>query len=122
MESSWDSVGSAAVSLDGFKFLGKIYFPATVTASPFEAPPPISTSSGSGKKPRPSPGSNPPRCQVEGCDLDLSNAKLYYSKHKVCPTHSKSPKVIVAGLLLRFCQQCSRSLPTSFHASIKLTS
>lgn len=50
----------------------------------------------------------PPRCQVEGCNLDLSEAKAYYSRHKVCGTHSKTGTVIVAGLEQRFCQQCSR--------------
>ncbi|KAL3623781.1 Squamosa promoter-binding-like protein [Castilleja foliolosa] len=53
-------------------------------------------------------GSQPPRCQVEGCEVDLSDAKAYYCRHKVCGVHSKSPKVIVAGLEQRFCQQCSR--------------
>lgn len=57
----------------------------------------------------------PPRCQVEGCKLDLSDAKAYYSRHKVCGMHSKSPMVIVAGLEQRFCQQCSRSVCLSFH-------
>ncbi|PPS06078.1 hypothetical protein GOBAR_AA14566 [Gossypium barbadense] len=51
------------------------------------------------------------RCQVEGCNLDLSSAKDYHRKHRVCESHSKSPKVIIGGLELRFCQQCSR-----FHA------
>ncbi|KAL5055460.1 hypothetical protein RYX36_036142 [Vicia faba] len=51
------------------------------------------------------------RCQVEGCGLDLSSVKDYYRKHRVCETHSKSPKVVIAGLERRFCQQCSR-----FHA------
>ncbi|GJS17095.1 squamosa promoter-binding-like protein 9 [Tanacetum coccineum] len=53
-------------------------------------------------------GQQPPRCQVEGCNLDLSDAKTYYSRHKVCGVHSKTPKVIVNGLEQRFCQQCSR--------------
>ncbi|XP_009139002.1 squamosa promoter-binding protein-like 15 isoform X1 [Brassica rapa] len=48
------------------------------------------------------------RCQVEGCKMDLSNAKTYYSRHKVCGIHSKSSKVTVSGLHQRFCQQCSR--------------
>lgn len=48
------------------------------------------------------------RCQVEGCGLDLSSAKDYYRKHKVCESHSKSSKVVIAGLERRFCQQCSR--------------
>ncbi|KAF3780408.1 Squamosa promoter-binding-like protein 17 [Nymphaea thermarum] len=50
----------------------------------------------------------PPRCQVEGCKADLTGSKAYYCRHKVCGMHSKSPKVIVAGMEQRFCQQCSR--------------
>nr|KAJ0216186.1 hypothetical protein LSAT_V11C300113360 [Lactuca sativa] len=49
-----------------------------------------------------------PRCQVEGCNLDLSSAKEYHRKHRVCENHSKSLKVVVSGLERRFCQQCSR--------------
>ncbi|KAK1367454.1 squamosa promoter-binding-like protein 9 [Heracleum sosnowskyi] len=48
------------------------------------------------------------RCQVEGCNVDLSDAKSYYSRHKVCGKHSKSPMVVVSGIQQRFCQQCSR--------------
>nr|QMV47667.1 squamosa-binding protein-like 2 [Paeonia suffruticosa] len=48
------------------------------------------------------------RCQVEGCNLDLSSAKEYHQKHRICNIHSKCPKVIVGGLERRFCQQCSR--------------
>nr|CAN77427.1 hypothetical protein VITISV_001736 [Vitis vinifera] len=48
------------------------------------------------------------RCQVEGCNLDLSTAKDYHRKHRVCESHTKCPKVIVGGLERRFCQQCSR--------------
>ncbi|THU51963.1 hypothetical protein C4D60_Mb06t36620 [Musa balbisiana] len=47
-------------------------------------------------------------CQVEGCNIDLSTSKDYHRKHKVCESHSKSPKVVVAGQDRRFCQQCSR--------------
>ncbi|XP_038713341.1 squamosa promoter-binding-like protein 2 [Tripterygium wilfordii] len=49
-----------------------------------------------------------PRCQVEGCNLDLTSAKDYHRKHRICESHSKFPKVIVNGLERRFCQQCSR--------------
>ncbi|CAN8304132.1 unnamed protein product [Cochlearia groenlandica] len=49
-----------------------------------------------------------PRCQIDGCELDLSSAKDYHRKHRVCETHSKSSKVVVGGLERRFCQQCSR--------------
>ncbi|XP_050204736.1 squamosa promoter-binding-like protein 2 [Mercurialis annua] len=48
------------------------------------------------------------RCQVEGCNLELSLAKDYHRKHRVCEAHSKCPKVVIAGLERRFCQQCSR--------------
>ncbi|RRT71141.1 hypothetical protein B296_00019532 [Ensete ventricosum] len=51
----------------------------------------------------------PPRCQVDGCHVDLTGAKTYYCRHKVCGMHSKAPKVMVAGLEQRFCQQCSRT-------------
>ncbi|URE48970.1 Squamosa promoter-binding-like protein [Musa troglodytarum] len=51
-----------------------------------------------------------PYCQVEGCNIDLTTAKDYHRKHRVCESHSKSPKVIVAGKERRFCQQCSRLL------------
>lgn len=47
-------------------------------------------------------------CQVEGCNLDLSSAKGYHRKHRVCETHAKSPKVVICGVERRFCQQCSR--------------
>ncbi|CAN7049954.1 unnamed protein product [Brassica rapa subsp. trilocularis] len=49
-----------------------------------------------------------PRCQIDGCELDLSSAKDYHRKHRVCESHSKSPVVTVGGFERRFCQQCSR--------------
>ncbi|KAG7025960.1 Squamosa promoter-binding-like protein 8 [Cucurbita argyrosperma subsp. argyrosperma] len=48
------------------------------------------------------------RCQAEGCNADLSQAKQYHRRHKVCEFHSKASTVITAGLTQRFCQQCSR--------------
>lgn len=60
----------------------------------------------------PEPGStgssNSPRCQAEGCNADLSQAKHYHRRHKVCEFHSKAATVVAAGLTQRFCQQCSR--------------
>ncbi|KAM0933774.1 putative transcription factor SBP family [Dioscorea sansibarensis] len=50
----------------------------------------------------------PPKCQAEGCRSDLSLAKHYHRRHKVCEFHSKATIVIAAGLQQRFCQQCSR--------------
>ncbi|KAG5579967.1 hypothetical protein H5410_050594 [Solanum commersonii] len=51
---------------------------------------------------------NTPRCQAEGCNADLTHAKHYHRRHKVCEFHSKASTVIAAGLTQRFCQQCSR--------------
>ncbi|TVU14651.1 hypothetical protein EJB05_38133, partial [Eragrostis curvula] len=55
-------------------------------------------------------GHHPPRCQVDGCMADLSKAKRYHRRHRVCENHSKAPVVITAGAIMpqRFCQQCSR--------------
>lgn len=53
-------------------------------------------------------GTSSPCCAVEKCGTDLTDARRYHRRHKVCETHSKAPVVIVAGLRQRFCQQCSR--------------
>lgn len=53
-------------------------------------------------------GVSPPSCQAERCGADLTDAKRYHRRHKVCEFHSKAPVVTVAGLRQRFCQQCSR--------------
>ncbi|KAJ7955317.1 putative Squamosa promoter-binding protein [Quillaja saponaria] len=50
-------------------------------------------------------------CQVEDCRADLSDAKDYHRRHKVCDMHSKASKALVGSVMQRFCQQCSR-----FHA------
>ncbi|GMN20762.1 hypothetical protein TIFTF001_045378 [Ficus carica] len=47
-------------------------------------------------------------CQAEKCTADLSYAKQYHRRHKVCEHHSKAQVVLVSGLRQRFCQQCSR--------------
>ncbi|XP_073006419.1 squamosa promoter-binding-like protein 4 isoform X2 [Typha latifolia] len=53
-------------------------------------------------------GASPPCCQAEKCAVDLTEAKRYHRRHKVCEAHAKAAVVIVAGLRQRFCQQCSR--------------
>lgn len=61
------------------------------------------------KKPRAlAQASQTPRCQVEGCNKELTCAKDYHRRHKVCEVHSKTAKVTVNGIEQRFCQQCSR--------------
>lgn len=47
-------------------------------------------------------------CQVEDCGADLSKAKDYHRRHKVCEMHSKAAKALVGNVMQRFCQQCSR--------------
>lgn len=115
---------SSTESLDGLKFGQKIYFEdvsvaaTTTTQGAYKTSRVVSSPSSASKKGR--GGSlQPPRCQVEGCKVDLSGAKAYYSRHKVCTMHSKFPTVIVAGLEQRFCQQCSRS-PSSLSLSLYL--
>ncbi|KAI5082228.1 hypothetical protein GOP47_0001971 [Adiantum capillus-veneris] len=49
-----------------------------------------------------------PMCQAEGCTTDLTGAKDYHRRHKVCEWHSKASKAKVNNLEQRFCQQCSR--------------
>lgn len=49
-----------------------------------------------------------PGCQADSCPADLSEAKHYHRRHKICEIHAKAPVVLVAGLQQRFCQQCSR--------------
>ncbi|KAJ0096656.1 hypothetical protein Patl1_29236 [Pistacia atlantica] len=50
----------------------------------------------------------PKFCQADECECNLSNAKLYYQRHKVCEEHAKAPDVLVKNLSQRFCQQCSK--------------
>nr|AGI62060.1 SQUAMOSA promoter-binding-like 12 [Erycina pusilla] len=52
-----------------------------------------------------------PMCQVDDCKADLSSAKDYHRRHKVCEVHSKMAKALVAKQMQRFCQQCSRFHP-----------
>lgn len=90
--------------------LGKrMYFEDVCTGSASKKPSSSGVPLSCGKKCKPSSQNMlHPSCQVEGCGLDLSSAKNYHRKHRVCESHSKSPKVVIAGLERRFCQQCSR--------------
>ena len=60
-------------------------------------------------------GGNYPMCQVDDCKTDLSNAKDYHRRHKVCEVHSKMTKALVGKKMQRFCQQCSRCLDIMIH-------
>ncbi|CAI9777119.1 unnamed protein product [Fraxinus pennsylvanica] len=58
-------------------------------------------------------GASYPVCQVDNCKEDLSAAKDYHRRHKVCEVHSKASKALVGKQMQRFCQQCSRFHPLS---------
>ncbi|GAV89475.1 SBP domain-containing protein [Cephalotus follicularis] len=47
-------------------------------------------------------------CQADECGTDLSDAKIYHRRHKVCERHAKAAVVLFKGIRQRFCQQCSR--------------
>lgn len=49
-------------------------------------------------------------CQVDDCRADLTAAKDYHRRHKVCDIHSKAGRALVGNVMQRFCQQCSRSV------------
>jgi hypothetical protein len=49
-----------------------------------------------------------PMCQVDNCKENLTTAKDYHRRHKVCEVHSKATKALVGKQMQRFCQQCSR--------------
>ncbi|KAK1364871.1 Squamosa promoter-binding-like protein [Heracleum sosnowskyi] len=53
-------------------------------------------------------GSAQPCCQVQDCLSNMSIAKAYHRRHKVCEYHAKAPVVLISGVQQRFCQQCSR--------------
>ncbi|KAL5545483.1 hypothetical protein UlMin_005170 [Ulmus minor] len=107
--SSSSPPNSSSESLNGLKFGQKIYFEDVgIGAFPKSGGGSSSSSVATPPKKVRSSSVSAARCQVEGCKVDLSGAKAYYSRHKVCAMHSKSPKVMVAGLEQRFCQQCSR--------------
>ncbi|XP_010655441.1 squamosa promoter-binding protein 1 isoform X4 [Vitis vinifera] len=67
-------------------------------------------------------GSTPPSCQVDNCTADMSEAKRYHKRHRVCEHHAKAPVILIAGIQQRFCQQCSSGRRKSFSPSLHLRS
>ncbi|KAG6419147.1 hypothetical protein SASPL_121359 [Salvia splendens] len=53
-------------------------------------------------------GSTQRSCQAEDCTADMTDAKPYHRRHKVCEFHAKAAVVLLSGIRQRFCQQCSR--------------
>jgi SBP domain len=103
--------GSNSDSANCLKFGKKVYFAESSSSSSkphSSSPPPLAPPPATVGRRRKAAEAQPPRCQVEGCNVDLTGSKPYYCRHKVCGTHSKAPLVVVAGVEQRFCQQCSR--------------
>ena len=61
-----------------------------------------------------SSSSTPPSCQVDGCHADLSGARDYHKRHKVCEAHTRTSLVRIKNIEHRFCQQCSRLVSNFF--------
>ena len=47
------------------------------------------------------------RCQGDDCQSDLSQAKRYYKRRKLCGNCISASSVVVGGVECRYCQQCS---------------
>lgn len=105
---------SSGEPIIGLKLGKRTYFEDLCMASTTKTLPTSVTPTSStvpGKRSRASyQSTQTPRCQVEGCNIDLKSSKDYHRRHRICESHSKSPKVIVAGMERRFCQQCSRQV------------
>jgi hypothetical protein len=63
--------------------------------------------------------STTPSCQVDCCHADLSGARDYHKRHKVCEAHTRTTVVCIKNVEHRFCQQCSR-LVTNFVVRLQL--
>ncbi|KAJ4967665.1 hypothetical protein NE237_014366 [Protea cynaroides] len=48
------------------------------------------------------------RCQVPGCEADISELKGYHRRHRVCLPCANATSVILDGLSKRYCQQCGK--------------
>mmetsp|Transcript_11598 Transcript_11598/g.24886 ORF Transcript_11598/g.24886 Transcript_11598/m.24886 type:complete len:375 (+) Transcript_11598:341-1465(+) len=57
---------------------------------------------------RGSRGTRRPTCRVPTCCMDLSSARPYCQKYRICEEHQKALFVEIDGKEMRFCQQCGR--------------
>ncbi|KAJ6749728.1 hypothetical protein OIU85_000369 [Salix viminalis] len=90
-----------AESVNGLKFGKKIYFEdhGGVGAPAKRGTGSSSSGSGSGSSRKAQGGQHqqPPRCQVEGCKVDLSDAKTYYSRHKASVVVTETTEQLLIG-------------------------
>ncbi|KAJ9154425.1 hypothetical protein P3X46_027759 [Hevea brasiliensis] len=48
------------------------------------------------------------RCQVPGCEADISELKGYHKRHRVCLRCANASTVVLDGENKRYCQQCGK--------------
>ncbi|GKD65239.1 SBP-like protein, partial [Tanacetum coccineum] len=48
------------------------------------------------------------RCQVPGCEVDISELKGYHKRHRVCLRCANATSVVLDGCDKRYCQQCGK--------------
>jgi hypothetical protein len=48
------------------------------------------------------------RCQVPGCEVDISELKGYHRRHRVCLRCANAVTVVLDGEAKRYCQQCGK--------------
>lgn len=48
------------------------------------------------------------RCQVPGCEVDISELKGYHKRHRVCLRCANASTVVLDGQNKRYCQQCGK--------------
>nr|DAD37871.1 TPA_asm: hypothetical protein HUJ06_008512 [Nelumbo nucifera] len=48
------------------------------------------------------------RCQVPGCEADISELKGYHRRHRVCLRCANASSVVLDGQPKRYCQQCGK--------------
>ncbi|KAL0457333.1 UNVERIFIED_CONTAM: Squamosa promoter-binding-like protein 7 [Sesamum latifolium] len=54
------------------------------------------------------PGGTPVRCQVPGCEVDITELKGYHKRHRVCLRCANASAVVLDGESKRYCQQCGK--------------
>ena len=63
------------------------------------------------KRARTARASSSARCQVPGCEVDISELKGYHRRHRVCLRCANATTVILHGESKRYCQQCGKCDP-----------
>ncbi|KOM53514.1 hypothetical protein LR48_Vigan09g217300 [Vigna angularis] len=60
------------------------------------------------KRARTARASSSARCQVPGCEVDISELKGYHRRHRVCLLCANATTVVLHGEPKRYCQQCGK--------------